>query len=398
MFSFRLHTRCPETSARAGEVSTDRGKIPTPVFMPVGTLGAIKGVLYPELVSLDVPITLANTYHLYLRPGEEVLKGAGGLHKFCGWERPILTDSGGFQIFSLAQLSRVSDEGYAFQSHIDGSRHFFTPEKALEVQRTIGSDIVMQLDQCLAWGSTPEMVKTSVDRTLAWARRSRDEWARHEENRSLHGDAAKNAGQTGQALFGIVQGEGIAEERARCADGLAELGLPGYAIGGLSVGEDKETLYRVCGETAALLPREKPRYLMGVGAPEDLVEGVARGIDMFDCVLATRNARNATVYTRTGRLNLRNARHEHAHEPLESDCPCQTCRRHTRAYLRHLFKADEMNACALATIHNLAFFQRLMTEMRASILEGRFPRWREDFHKGYGGAPDVLAPENSETL
>ncbi|MBN8217034.1 MAG: tRNA guanosine(34) transglycosylase Tgt [Spirochaetes bacterium] len=389
MFSFQLANRCSETSARAGEVLTSRGKIPTPVFMPVGTLGAIKGVLYPELMALEVPITLANTYHLYLRPGEAVLKGAGGLHKFCGWERPILTDSGGFQIFSLAQLSKVSDEGYAFQSHIDGSRHFFTPERALEVQRAIGSDIAMQLDQCLAWGSSPALVTTSVDRTLAWARRSRDEMARHP---GPQGDPSP------QALFGIVQGEGIAEERARCAAGLVELDLPGYAIGGLSVGENKETLYRVCGETAALLPAQKPRYLMGVGAPEDLVEGAARGIDMFDCVLATRNARNATVYTRAGRLNLRNARHEHAHEPIEAGCPCPACRRHTRAYLRHLFKCDEMNACTLATLHNLAFFQRLMTDLRASILEGRFPQWRADFHKGYRAASEPLAPENSATL
>lgn len=367
-FDFKLRETCAGTKARLGEIKLDRGTVPTPIFMPVGTLGAVKGVSYEDIKAMDIPITLANTYHLYLRPGTEVLKKLGGLHRFCGWDRPILTDSGGFQVFSLAKLGKITDDGFAFQSHIDGSRHFFTPEKVLEIQAAIGSDIVMPLDECIPFDSPPEKIASSVRRTIAWAKRSRD---------------GQGLLQPHQNLFAIVQGEGNERYREEMARELAELDLPGYAIGGLSVGEKKETLYHMAGFTAEHLPAQKPRYLMGVGAPEDLVECVSRGVDMFDCVLPTRNARNGTVYHYDGKILLRNQEHEFSEEPIDRSCGCFTCRHHTRGYLRHLFKSRELGAYTLATLHNLFFFHRLMADIRAALAEKRFPEFLLNFRSRY---------------
>ncbi len=363
---FSLLKKDRTTSARLGTLTLPHGSVPTPIFMPVGTLASIKAVTYAEMKHMDIPITLANSYHLYLRPGIEIIKKLGGLHAFCGWPRPILTDSGGFQVFSLSKMSRIDDDGYSFQSHIDGSRHRFTAESVYQLQQDFGSDIAMPLDECLAFGSEELKIKKSVDRTLAWARITRELMA-------------KNGG----TVFAIVQGEGKKFERERCALGLREMDFPGYAIGGLSVGESKDILYEMTAFTTQFLPEEKPRYLMGVGAPEDLVEGVASGIDMFDCVLATRNARNATVYNFSGRLNLRNASLAMDARPIDESCGCLTCLNHSRAYLRHLFKANELTGLTLASIHNIYFFNRLMKAIREAIEKDQFSQFRKSFHEHF---------------
>lgn len=346
--------------ARAGKIALKTGTVNTPVFMPVGTLGAMKSVLYRDLQEMNIEICLANTYHLYLRPGVEVLKKMGGLKAFNQWQGLLLTDSGGFQVFSLSKLSKISDDGYAFQSHIDGSRHFFDAEKVLDIQKTIGSDIVMPLDQCLGWGSDEALIKQSVDRSIQWLKRSID------------------YKKTGQSLFGIVQGEGNLFERERCARAMVALDCPGYSIGGLSVGEDKKSMKSVLEHTLDFLPEEKPRYLMGVGSPEDLLMGMASGVDMFDCVLPTRNARNATVYTFAGKVLMRKQEHQMDESPIESDCDCLTCKNYSRAYLRHLFKAGEFNALTLASIHNLRFFQRFMQSAREAIMKGEYTAWMKE--------------------
>lgn len=345
MFKFELVALDSKTSARAGLIYTDHGVIETPVFMPVGTQGTVKAVEQRELVEIGAQIILGNTYHLYLRPGTDVIFKAGGLHKFIGWERGILTDSGGFQIFSLAQFRKISKEGVKFQSHIDGSYHFFTPESIIDIQRILGSDIMMCLDECTPYPCDYDYAFKSNQLTIEWAKRSRE---RFDNTKPLYGHT--------QAIFGIVQGSIYPEIRAKSVEELVKLDLDGYAIGGLAVGEPIETMYQIAEFTASLLPVDKPRYLMGVGTPENILEAISRGIDMFDCVIPTRNGRNATLYTREGKFSIKNAIYKEDFTPVDKDCDCYTCRSFTRAYLRHLFNADEILALQLASIHNLAFY------------------------------------------
>ena len=364
--SFQLVKTCPESQARAGELVTPHGTVPTPVFMPVGSQGSVKTLTPEEVRDAGLTMLLANTYHLYLRPGIPVVEKAGGLHKFMAWDRPILTDSGGYQVFSLAGLRRLTDEGVVFRSHIDGSEHTFTPELAVKYQESLGADIIMVLDECTSADNDVNRVEQALRRTHHWAERSLKAKRRHD-----------------QALFGIVQGGVFPELRRRSVDFLTSLDFPGYAIGGLSIGEPKQVTLTVTEETAALLPENKPRYLMGVGSPEDLVECVARGIDIFDSALPTRVARNGALYTPSGRVNILNAAFAEEQRPLDPACNCYTCRTFSAAYLHHLFKARELLAYRLATIHNLTFIGNLMQRMRATILDGTFPSFRADFMAVY---------------
>ena len=349
-FSFTL--RGSDGAARLGEIQTPHGVVQTPAFMPVGTQGGVKAARHRDLEEVGVEIILGNTYHLLLRPGDELIARRGGLHRFIGWHRPILTDSGGFQVFSLAQRRVITDEGADFQSHLDGARYLLTPERATEVQSRLGSDIAMVLDQCQAFAATRDAVAAAMTRSVGWARRCRE--------RLFALRAAPNPAvavtNPGQAQFGIVQGGVCQDLREESVDATVAIGFEGYAIGGLSVGEPIEQMYSVAGDTARRLPVECPRYLMGAGTPEDLVECVSRGIDMFDCVLPTRNARNGQLFTSAGRLNIRNARYAEDDGPLDPECGCYTCRHHSRAYLRHLYMAGEMSAAALNTLHNLSFY------------------------------------------
>jgi len=366
VFKFELVALDSKTSARAGLIYTDHGVIETPVFMPVGTQGTVKAVEQRELVEIGAQIILGNTYHLYLRPGTDVIFKAGGLHKFIGWERGILTDSGGFQIFSLAQFRKISKEGVKFQSHIDGSYHFFTPESIIDIQRILGSDIMMCLDECTPYPCDYDYAFKSNQLTIEWAKRSRE---RFDNTKPLYGHT--------QAIFGIVQGSIYPEIRAKSVEELVKLDLDGYAIGGLAVGEPIETMYQIAEFTASLLPVDKPRYLMGVGTPENILEAISRGIDMFDCVIPTRNGRNATLYTREGKFSIKNAIYKEDFTPVDKDCDCYTCRSFTRAYLRHLFNADEILALQLASIHNLAFYLWLVREARSHIIQGDFLEWKD---------------------
>jgi queuine tRNA-ribosyltransferase len=363
---FTLQKTCSTTSARAGVLTTDHGPIETPIFMPVGTQATVKAVSPEELEALGAQIILGNTYHLYLRPGTEVIGRFGGLHDFMHWSGPILTDSGGFQVFSLAKLSRISEEGYAFQSHIDGgARHLLTPEKSVEVQLALNSDIIMCLDQCIAHPADFGDAEAALALTTRWARRSKAAW---------------QAGGGRNSLFGIVQGGMYPDLRSRSAAEIVEVGFPGYAVGGLSVGEPKELMYAMAAHTLPQLPEGAPRYVMGVGTPADLVELVAMGADMFDCVMPTRNARNGQLFTRSGTININNARHREATGPIEQDCGCYTCRHYSRAYLRHLYQAREILAHRLNTLHNLHFYLNLVHKMRMAILKDDFDRFRRDFH------------------
>jgi len=342
MSFFNLQRTCSKTAARRGSISTLHGAIETPVFMPVGTLGAVKGVLWKEMDEMQIPVCLANTYHLYLKPGLSVIREAGGLHRFANQKKPILTDSGGFQIFSLSKLAEISDEGYTFQSHIDGSAHLFTPESVIEYQKTLGSDIVMPLDVCTSWKTDNTEIIKDTKRTILWAHRSAEYFL------NTQCDSRQN-------LFGIVQGSGSRESRLMCCRELSAMPFSGYAIGGLSVGETKKDLYEMTKYCCQNLPVDKPRYLMGVGAPEDIVECIRCGIDMFDCVLPTRNGRNATVYTYNGKILLRNSEYQKDFSPIDNTCNCYTCSNYSRSYLRHLFNCKEMNASILSSIHNLFF-------------------------------------------
>jgi queuine tRNA-ribosyltransferase len=353
-----------DCAARTGSFETDHGVVETPIFMPVGTRGAVKSLRSRDVVELGAQIILGNTYHLLLRPGTELLQKAGGLHRFMNWDRPILTDSGGFQVFSLQELRKMNEEGVEFQSHIDGSRHTFTPENVVDTQRAIGSDIAMVLDECPPALSSYDYHRDSMERSMRWARRAR---AHHDRTPVLYGHR--------QALFGIVQGGTHDDLRLRSAEALMEIGFDGYAIGGLAVGEPTDVMYRVVERVAPHLPADQPRYLMGVGTPQNLLECVARGIDMFDCVMPTRNARNGTVFTWTGKLNLRNAKHASDPSPLDPECACESCRNYSRAYLRHLFNVDEITGLVLATIHNLHFYLTLMEEARRQIRAGDYLRW-----------------------
>jgi queuine tRNA-ribosyltransferase len=353
-FSFELQAE--RGKARAGILHTPRGDILTPVFMPVGTLGTVKAMAPLELQSepINARIILGNTYHLYLRPGLEVISDHGGLHGFANWQRPILTDSGGFQVFSLANNNKVDDEGVTFQSHVDGSKHRLTPEFSMEIQGVLGSDIAMVFDQCPPGDSPDRVQEVALRRTTAWAKR-----------------CAAVERPAGQSLFGIVQGGLDIDRRLRHLDELMEIGFDGYAIGGLSVGEPPPEMYRVLEGVAHRLPAAQPRYLMGVGTPTDLHHGVAAGVDMFDCVMPTRNARTGTLFTSEGKLQIRNAKHRRDTGPLDPECPCYTCTTFSRAYLRHLYKAGELLFSRLATLHNLSYYARLMEAMRSAILEGR---------------------------
>ncbi len=363
--NFRLLKTNTATKARAGELITPHGTVPTPVFMPVGSQGTVKTLTPDEIKDTEFAMILANTYHLYLRPGLEVIEKAGGLHNFMGWDGAILTDSGGFQIFSLARLRKMSDGGVVFRSHIDGSEHLITPELAVKYQETIGADVIMVLDECSAHGSFNE-AKQAMERTHLWAKRCQQ--------------AHKS---TNQALYAIVQGGVFPELRRQSAEYLASLDFPGYAIGGLSIGEAKTVTLEMLEKTMPFLPENKPRYLMGVGSPEDLFEGVARGVDMFDCVMPTRVARNGSLFTRAGRVNIRNSKYSQMEGPVDPDCLCYTCRTFSAAYLHHLFNARELLAYRLATIHNLTFISRSMGDIRESILDGSFVAFKDSFLSGY---------------
>jgi queuine tRNA-ribosyltransferase len=351
--------------ARAGVLSLPHGELETPVFMPVGTQAAVKAVSVEELRAMDVRILLSNAYHLYLRPGLEVIRHAGGLHRFMNWDGNILTDSGGFQIFSLSSLRKLTDEGVKFQSHIDGSHHFLTPEDVVRNQRDIGSDIMMVLDECVEAAADRKQTMTALERTAQWARRSRMEFER--------------LGIDNQTLFGIVQGGRFEDLRRESARRIVDTGFDGYAVGGLSVGEEKPLMYAMLDVMDSELPENNPRYLMGVGVPEDILEAVERGIDMFDCVFPTRAARHATVFTRDGKFPMRNKEFETDLRPIDEECGCHTCRNYTRSYIRHLFKAQEILAMNLASVHNIYFLHDLTRAARRSIIEGRFASFKSGF-------------------
>jgi queuine tRNA-ribosyltransferase len=360
--TFELLKRDTTSGARLGKLTTPHGTIDTPVFMPVGTQGTVKGLVPERVKELGAKIILGNTYHLYLRPGHELIRDFGGLHRFMNWDGPILTDSGGFQIYSLATLRKLEEEGATFQSHIDGSTHFIGPEKCIEIQEAIGSDIMMCLDECLPYPATRDYAEKSLGMTTRWAKRCKD--ARKSDN---------------QALFGISQGGMYGELRERGIEELTTIGFDGYALGGLSVGEPKELMWETVGKSAPLLPEEKPRYLMGVGTPEDIVECVYCGIDMFDCVMPTRNARNGMLFTNGRKIAIRNAHYRDDESPLDSECDCYTCKNYSRAYLRHLFIAREILAIVLNTIHNVRHFIRLMEKIREAIKNDDYENFRRDF-------------------
>lgn len=364
--SFALQAESTNARARAGRLTTAHGVIETPVFMPVGTLGTVKGVSPEDLIECSAQIILGNTYHLYLRPGCEVIELFGGLHGFMHWPGPILTDSGGFQIFSLAKMSKITEEGYAFQSHIDGSRHLLTPEQTVDIQLCLNSDILMCLDQCIAYPAEKKEAEDALELTTRWAARCLA--------RKTEVDRPDNL------LFAIVQGGMFADLRRRSAEALAEMDFPGYAVGGLSVGEPKDLMYEMAEATLPLLPREKPRYVMGVGTPEDLVEMVGFGADMFDCVMPTRNARNGQLFTPTGTLNISNARFRTDTDPLDSDCTCYTCRHYSRAYLHHLYRTRELLAYRLNTVHNLHYYTHLMASLRSAIREDMYGAFKKEFY------------------
>ena len=387
-----------EGEARAGLLRTRRGVVETPVFMPIGTLGTVKGVRFEELESaeLDARIILGNTYHLWLRPGAGTVRACGGLHRFIGWPRALLTDSGGFQVWSLGATRRIREEGVEFRSHVDGSPRFLSPEVSMEVQAALGSDIVMAFDECAPADASREETRRSMELTARWAARSRarfDELQREgrdagrgrqsgggEGDGGTSQEAPAGEGLSGaQALFGIVQGATHLDLRRESLARAAEIGFDGYAVGGLSVGEEKRVMYEVVEDLAPRMPSDRPRYLMGVGTPEDLVESIARGVDMFDCVLPTRNARTGQAFTSRGKLNIKNARHAADARPLDELCACSVCRRHSRAYLRHLFMAGEMLGSVLLTHHNLFHFLDTMRRVRQAIRSGEFTRFRREF-------------------
>jgi len=371
-FDFKLTKKDLHSKARLGKITTPHGQIATPVFMPVGTQATVKAMTPEELKDIGVEILLSNTYHLYLRPGHELIREMGGLHQFMHWDRPILTDSGGYQVFSHNELRKIKEEGVYFQSHLDGSKHFLSPEKVMEIQEALGADIIMCLDECTPYPATRDYTITSMELTHRWASRCKER---------LGQGARGGKGQEKQALFGIVQGGMFQDLRKQSAEEITKISFDGYAIGGLSVGEDKVLMYEMVDAAIPYLPDDKPRYLMGVGTPEDLVEGVARGVDMFDCVMPTRNARNGTLFTKQGKLGIRNAQYANDHKPVEDDCGCYTCRNYSRAYLRHLFVANEILAARLGTTHNLYYYTNLMWGMRKAIEEDRFGEFKKEFYK-----------------
>lgn len=370
MFEFKVLAVCPQTGARAGELTTPHGVIRTPVFMPVGTQATVKAMAPWELEEIGAQIVLGNTYHLYLRPGAELVAEAGGLHRFMSWDHPILTDSGGFQVFSLADLNRVTDEAVVCRSHLDGSKHVMSPEWSMRVQELLGSDIVMCFDQCGPFPSDHAQAEAALVRTTLWARRSQEAHRRED-----------------QALFGIVQGSVYDDLRLRSAEEIVKLGFPGFGIGGLSVGEPHEVMYHVLDLLNGVMPRDKPRYLMGVGYPANVVEGIARGVDMFDCVLPTRNGRNGTLFTSFGRVNIKGKQYERDFGPIDPECGCRLCRGFSRAYLRHLYHCGEILAARLCTLHNLSFTLNLAARAREAILNGTFPAFRAEFNAKFVDGP-----------
>jgi len=360
-------------AARAGWLDTPHGRVETPAFMPVGTQGAVKALLPSQLEAAGVQMLLGNTYHLHLRPGEQVVARLGGLHGFMGWSRPILTDSGGFQVFSLAELRRVTDNGVEFQSHIDGARLTLTPEKATEIQNVLGPDIMMAFDECVPYPCERDAAEVAMRRTIAWAGRCEKAHARPRD----------------QALFAIVQGSVFNDLRVECAQRLVDMDFPGYAVGGVSVGEGDELMYRVLDATLPHLPAAKPRYLMGVGTPRNLIECIERGVDLFDCVLPTRNGRSGHAFTARGIVRLRNLRHRDDPRPLDPTCDCAACRGFSRGYLRHLFHAREIAAAVLVSLHNVAFYQRLVRGCRQAIVEGRLAAFKSAFLDAYSQPEDT---------
>ncbi len=366
MFDFELLKEDQNSEARLGVIKTNHGSINTPIFMPVGTQATVKAMTSRELKEINSQIILANTYHLYLRPGDELIKNAGGLHKFMNWDKPILTDSGGFQVFSLSDLREIKEEGVYFSSHLDGSKHFISPEKSMQIQKNLGSDIVMAFDECPPYPAERKYVENSLERTIRWAERCQKE---------MEG--------SNQALFGIIQGGVYPELRKRSVEEMQKFNFPGYSIGGLSVGEPKEEMYKMLKYTTPIMPRNKPRYLMGVGTPEDLIEGIYHGIDMFDCVMPTRIARHGQVFTHRGRMTVRNAKYKDDFTPLDKNCDCHVCQNYSRAYIRHLIKRNEILGVRLTTYHNLYFMLNFSEEIRKSIANDNFINFREEFYQKY---------------
>ena len=366
--TYELLHECKQTGARRGVVHTPHGDIQTPVFMPVGTQGTVKSMTPEELKEVNAQIILSNTYHLFLRPGKEIMEEAGGLHKFMHWDRPILTDSGGFQVFSLGKLRTITEEGVTFQSHLDGSKKFLSPEKSIEMQNAIGSDIMMAFDECCPYPSTYEYTKKSMERTTRWAERCKNANQRPED----------------QSIFGIIQGGFYKDLRKLSREEVIKLDFPGYAIGGISVGEPKEEFIDILKYTAPLMPKDKPRYLMGVGTPDYLIEAAIAGIDMCDCVLPTRIARHGTALTSRGKVVVRNGTYERDFSPLDPECDCYACRNYTRAYIRHLIKANEILGIRLLSIHNIKFLTNLMDKVRIEIENDNLGTFRDEFYKKYG--------------
>ncbi len=361
MFSYKIEAKDKETNARAGVIDTPHGKVHTPIFMPVGTVGSVKTLSPAELNDAGAEIILGNTYHLYLRPGTELMKKFGGLAKFNAWNKPTLTDSGGFQVFSLADLNKITEDGVEFRSHLDGSKLYLNPEIAIDIQEAIGADIIMSFDECIPYPADHSYVLNSVDRTARWAER---------------GKLAKK--RDDQALFGIVQGGVYPDMRTRSARQLMDIGFDGYSIGGLSVGEKISQMYEICEHTANILPEDKPRYLMGVGTPEDLLTCIGHGVDMFDCVMPTRNARNATLFTSNGRLSIKRADNADSDDPIDPNCNCYACRTFSRGYLRHLYKAGEILALRMNSLHNISFYLSLVKNARNAIKEGNFKSFQTE--------------------
>ena len=377
--TFEVETRCESTSARVGVLTTPHGRVYTPAFMPVATRASVRALTPEEATEVGASILLANTYHLYLQPGVETVRAMGGLHGFMGWSGPVLTDSGGYQVFSMGYLKEVSEEGVLFRSHIDGSEHLFTPESSMDYQEGLGADIILCLDECVAYGEPEVKVREAMERTHRWARRCLE--AHH---------------SSGQALFGVLQGGVCQHLREESARFFASQDMDGYSIGGLAVGEPKTDMYAVTGDICAMLPENRPRHLLGVGSPEDLVECVARGVDLFDCALPTRIARNGALLTRTGRIDIKKAHFQRVEGAVEDGCDCYACRNFSAAYLHHLFKAHELLGLRLATIHNLRFVLRLMEEMRQAILKGTFPEFKERFLARYRPTDETLRSQQKE--
>lgn len=367
IFEYEILKECKSTGARIGRFHTPHGSFETPIFMPVGTQATVKAVTPRDLKEIGAQVILSNTYHLYLRPGHELVKEAGGLHKFMNWDRPILTDSGGFQVFSLSDLREIKEEGVYFRSHLDGSTHFIGPEESMEIQNALGADIIMAFDECAPYPCSYEEAARAVERTTRWAIRCKEAHKRQD-----------------QALFGIIQGNVYKDLRLKSAEEILALDFPGYGIGGLSVGEPKPLMYEMLDVLMPAMPKDKPRYLMGVGSPDALIEGVIRGVDMFDCVLPTRIARNGTAMTSQGRVVVRNASYQRDFSPLDPECDCYTCQNFTRAYIRHLVKAQEILASTLITIHNLRFLVRLMEKVKEAIWEDRLLEFKKEFFTKYG--------------